>query len=431
MTLLQDKSSIEHNQVEPITTPAVVSHRPIKSLFILAFAIFVAINFYFSFRPLNFDPYKFNYHGWAWWTMNDLKNSTEVHNIAMLGSSTMVSAIASSDANYLNQLLDLTTYHKVSYFDHLLSSSFNGTFDSFNLAAPGQMPSDAYLSLKAMVDSAHRPDIVIYGVAPRDFIDSTLSSPYDTEPFKYFSRLVNIDDVAFAVFRSPFTKLDWLLQRAVYLYGYCLDFRLSLAEIAQSSIDYLLPKPYSNHPFTWWDRVHILPNYLPADIQPKAMIAGPIDRKTAESRFSDNTIEYQRRYRSPDPHTYKTQMYFLRKLAQFCHRERIEFILVNMPITDYNIGMLQPGIYMKYIQSLQEFAVNNNITFYNLCDITRYPRQDFHDSVHLNAFGGKKFFDDLAKAIVKDKRSSTVTAMSGSQLTTHRALASSRKLNTY
>jgi hypothetical protein len=407
------------------------AHRPIKSLFILAFTLFLAVNFYFSFRPINFDPYKFNYHGWAWWTMNDLKNSSQVHNVAVLGSSTMVSAIASSDANYLNKLLDLTSYHKVSYLDNELSSKLGGTFDSFNLAAPGQMPADAYLSLKAMVASSHRPDIVIYGVAPRDFIDSTLSSPSDTEPFKYFTRLVNIDDVAFAVFRSPFARLDWLLQRALYLYGYSLDFRMAFLDATQYIVNTAIAKPYSNNIFTWWHRVRMLPGYLPGEIQPKGVIAGPIDRKTAESRFSDNTIEYQQRYRSPDPHTYKTQMYFLRKLAQFCHRERIELILVNMPITDYNIGMLKPGIYMNYVQSLCEFGIKNNITFYNLCDIARYPRKDFHDSVHLNAFGGKKFFDDLVKSITTDKRTSIIMAMSSSQLATHRALASSKKQVTY
>lgn len=338
----------------------------------------------------------------------------------------MVSALAGCDANYLQKSLDLTEHHRSRYFEDTLNKNIPGELETFSLAAPGQMPSDAYITLKAMLASATRPDVVIYGVAPRDFIDSTLSAPGDTDAFKYLTRIVNIDDVAQHVFRSPFGKLDWCLQRSVYFYGYSLDIRLVFNQCVEALADTFLPRPWTSTPFTWWDRQRMIPTYLPAEIHPEAIMSGPIDRETANSRYTDNTVEYLQRYKNPDPHTYKTQTYFLSELAQFCHKERIELVIVNMPITLENIRLLKPGGYIGYLQGLKEFALKHDIAFFDLNDFSRYHKNDYHDSVHLNAFGGRKFFDDVCNVIVKDSRLNTIVAMSAEQLAKHREIAAKR-----
>ena len=306
----------------------------VKSTFLLALIAYVAINAYLAFfTPIQFDQYAFPYRGWAWWTVNDLKTSPDVHNVALIGSSLMMSAVDGCDSNYLHKNLDLTEYHKAQYFDHKLRTAFGGTFKTFNLSLPGLMPSDAFLAVKAMVNTAHRPDVIIYGIAPRDFIDSTLSSPVDTEPFHYLKRLVNLDDVSKALFRSPLAKLNWSLEQNIYLYGHSMDFQLAFNSSADRFLSVAAAKPYSNKPFTWWDRVRILPGYMPGELHPTAVMTIPINTKDALPRFVDNTKEYQERYRSPDELTYRTQVFFLKKLTEYCHKERIELVVVNMPIT--------------------------------------------------------------------------------------------------
>jgi hypothetical protein len=410
--------------VPRVRTP---ERRGVHSHFMQALALFLAFNAYLSFcSPIHFDPYRCDYKGWAWWTMDDLRHSKEIHNVAVLGSSTMVSAMAGCDANFLNRILDLTRYHRLSYLDAQLTNKFGGSFNSFSLAAPGQMPSDAYLALKAMVASANRPDVVLYGLAPRDFIDRTLSGPNDTEPFKYLTRIVNIDDVAGAVFRSPWARLEWFIGRVLYMYGFASDFRLATKDGITRTLAGWLPAPFTNKPFTWWDRVRMLPAYMPGEIHPEAVMAGTIDEATARSQYKDNTLEYQQRYKSPDPRTYRTQMFFLHKLAQYCHKERIELVLANMPITFYNANMLRPGIYIRYVQALKEFAIMNDIVFYDLCDFSKYHQEDFHDSVHLNAFGARKFFDALVAMLTVDQRPSAKLAISGLELQHHTALAAGR-----
>ncbi|HEY9791038.1 MAG TPA: hypothetical protein V6D22_11600 [Candidatus Obscuribacterales bacterium] len=387
----------------------------LRSVFVVSLALFLLINAALSFTsPFKFDPYKFSYRGWSWWAMDALRHEEQPCNVAMLGSSLVVSAVAGCDANYLNQALDLTKHHHVAYLDNRFTEQFGGTFHCFDLAAPGQMPSDAYLSLKAMVATANRPDVVIYGVGPRDFIDSTLCGPNDTEPFQYLKRIVNIDEVGNAAFRSFWSRLDWYMQKALFMYDYSLDCRLALARETERFINKRIPCPYSDHPFTWWDRTRVMPQYLPAEVHPQAIISGPLKRN--EITFKDNTIEYKQRYKKPDRETFRTQMYFMRKLSEYCHRERIELVVVNMPITKQNVDILPPGVYKNYLAALTEFAWNHNIVFYDLCNFDKYTKEDFHDTVHLNAFGARKFFDSLLAVVDADPRVQSALAMSGTQL---------------
>ena len=396
-----------------------------RSKFLLAAAIFTALNALLTFfNPISFDPYRFNYKGWAWWQFNELRQTTRISNIAFLGSSTMVSALAGCDANHLQRGVDLTNHHRSIYFEDVLKKEYKGgDFESFSLASPGQMPSDAYITLKGMVASASRPDIVFYGVAPRDFIDSTLTAPGDTDAFKYITRIVNIDDVASKVFRSLWSKLDWFGQRNLYLYHHSIDFRMEFDGVTRNALAVLLPRPWTKTPFTWWDRQKLLPNYLPAEIHPDAVMAGPIDRKTAEAKYSDNTMEYRQRYSHPDIQTYKTQMFFLRKIAEFCKKERIEFVVVNMPISLENIALLKPGGYIGYLQGLREFGIRNNISVYDLNDFSKFSRKDFHDTVHLNAFGGQKFLDNLVFSVKHDLKVNEIVSMAGEHLAKHKAIA--------
>ena len=146
----------------------------------------------------------------------------------------MVAAIAECDANYLKHSLDLATYRGASYMDTVLHDKLGGTFNTMNLSAPGQMPSDAYLTLKAALKEGMKPNVIVYGLAPRDFLDGTMQSPSDTEAFKYLRRSVDISDCGLDYFSSPFGKLEWLLQRSVNLYGISLDCRLMLEKTFQA-----------------------------------------------------------------------------------------------------------------------------------------------------------------------------------------------------
>ena len=392
-----------------------------------ALLLFCLGNFALSFyNPIEFDPYKFTYKGWTWWGFNEMKKTNFVHNVALLGSSLMVSAVAGVDANYLNKTLDLSQYHRAKYLDDNLITRFGGDFRSLNLSIPGQMPSDAYMTLKAMVATSNRPDIVVYGIAPRDFIDSTMSSAADTEAFRFLRRIVNIDDVASHVFRTPIARLEWFINRTFYISEHAADFQLMCKENTERVMEDLVPRPRTGTEFTWWDRIKLVPSYLPGEIREKAVMTGPISEAAARKRWINNAPEYLERYKHTDKHVYQTQFWFLQQIAKFCKKERIELVLVNMPITTYNIHLLSPPRYIKYLGDVHVFALNNNVAFYDMCTPSNYSQQDFHDSVHLNAYGGRKFFDQLVNIISLSGRTRQAFALSGKDLERHQAVANTK-----
>jgi hypothetical protein len=399
------------------------------SAFATAVTAFFAVNVGLSFfAPINFDPFKFPYRGWAWWTFDGLKKASaqrQEHNIALLGSSLMVSAVTCCDANYLKKGLDLTEHHGAEYFDNALQKKFGGTFKTYNLAAPGQMPSDAYLTLEAMLATANRPDVVIYGVAPRDFIDSSLSNPTDTEPFRFLSRLVSTDDCAGGLFRDPLGKLQWFIDRNLYLAHHSLDLQLADSEALTKLLDKVAAVPYPAKPYTYWERTNLLPRYKAGEIHPNAISTHPATMDEARAQFRDNTAEYIERYNKPDERTYKTQFYFLRKLAQLCRKERIELVIVNMPIAKQNIAILKPENYLNYIMALRYFAQSQGMTAcWDLNDFNYYNQNDYHDFVHLNGFGGAKFFDFLTERLSAETETRNALTLAGMILHQRQGFAS-------
>lgn len=394
-----------------------------KSIFNVALAIFVAANLIMSFTtPFEFDKFKFPYEGWAWWTFNDLRKSTDEHNVALLGSSLMVSAVNNSDAMYLQKELNLANYHNAVYFDKLLEEKFGGKFKTYNLAGPGQMPSDAYMTLQAMLKTHRRPDVVVYGVAPRDFYDSSMASPVDTEAFRFLHRLVDFDSSWNKLFKSPWDKLNFIFERDVYLYGNALDISMIAHDGVEQALDKLFPPPQGKGMFTYWDRIKLLPNYKPGEIHPLAVVVHPQD-PGAPPTFSDNTPEYRERYKNPDLKLFRIQHHFLLKLVELCKRERIELVVINMPITLDNIRVLGSYKYMGYVNALRQMAQDHKVHAFDLNDFALYAKEDYHDGVHLNAFGGNKLFNQLVGIMGGTFSTSLACEASGDHLARKRALA--------
>jgi hypothetical protein len=179
-------------------------------------------------------------------------------------------------------------------------------------------------------------------------------------------------------------------------------------------LDKAVPVPYPAHEYTYWDRVALLPRYKAGEIHPNAISTHPVTQLQATSSFRDNTAEYIERYSKPDLQTYRTQFYFLAKLAHLCQKERIELVIVNMPITKQNIAILKPEKYLDYIVALRNFAQMWGMrACWDLNDFTVYNQGDYHDFVHLNAFGGAKFFDYLTERLSAETETRNAFTLSG------------------
>ena len=404
-------------------SPAKTAQKPMVSSAVTAMMLFAILNVYLAFQnPIQFDRYQFPYRGWAWWIMQDLKSDKSPHNLAFLGSSLTVSALNSADATYYNESVDLVYYHKTRYFDETLEKALEANsenklgFDTFNLSTPGQMPSDALMTLMAMIETGHKPDVIIYGVAPRDFIDSELAGPQDTEPFTYLNRVVDISPFEEEIFTGPLDKINLALQKNIYFYKFAADFQMEAGKLYQSLlIDRLAPEPDKSKPFTYWDRKKLLPEYKKGEFHPYANMCAPSDL-SKPMEYKDNSIEYVHRYKRMNPVAFETQMSFLARLADFTDKNGITLVLVNMPVTTDNLKLLKKEYYDQYWSRLKPFGERENTVLFDMNDHTIFKKpEDFHDGVHMNARGGLKFIDHLVEKLRRSPEARKALILSGTR----------------
>ena len=380
------------------------------SAFICALLFFVALNLTLKILPTNqaqmslCDRYEFPYHGWSYWSLKAIRDTDPSRsNIVWLGSSLVVAAIAECDATMANKPLDLCFYKGAKYFDGAMKERFGRDYNTFDLSTPGQIPSDAYLTLKAALDSGIKPGIVIYGIAPRDFIDQTLADPCDTEPFRYLSRLVDIQDCADDLYKTPIAKLDWTLQQTLPLYGQSAALNATFKTSCANVIE--LPLLRATAPFR--QRImdtpiaKVLPDFQTFDKAPGTNFALPAKGR---GPFLDNSEDYKNRYRKPDQLKYSVQMRFFERLVKLCQSNEIDVIPVNMPITSRNAVLLNDTWQKRYIDDISRICYSHNVPFLNQCDFAAYSLEDYRDTVHLNAFGAKKFIDRLVERLAKEPR---------------------------
>lgn len=386
-----------------------------------AFLLFCAVNAWLIFKHPLFSPaYDFPYHGWTFWTVNTMRNCDASRvNVALLGSSLMVVAMSETDASLQGKPLDLCFYRKAEYLDKRLSDTFAHRYSTMNLSAPGQIPSDAYLTLKTALAHGIKPGALIYGLAPRDFIDGTMQNAYDTEPFQYLSHVCDFQECANDLYVDPFAKLDFFLKKCFYLYKQSSDITLAFHEHAWNVMRQELSHQFGGQVMTASVKTY-LPNYQVFDMWPGTMVAQP---RRSDAPV-DNTKEYKDRYKHPDLATYKRQMGFLERLIALCQKNDIDVVLVNMPVTQKNLDLLDPKWHDRYMKDLSQLAMRHNTAYLDECKLNQYTPSDFHDIVHLSGNGGRKFIDYLMTSL-KTHPDSTAALLAAGELE-KRTMAASR-----
>lgn len=121
-------------------------------------------------------------------------------------------------------------------------------------------------------------------------------------------------------------------------------------------------------------------------------------KPTVDERFQNSLKEYVQVYDYLENNdSLKTQMTFLHRLLSFCKENKIELILVNLPLTQENRALMKPGFYQKFGDDLAKIAGENSTTYLDLSLNSDFAGHDvFHDSAHLNKLGGQRLIEALA-----------------------------------
>jgi hypothetical protein len=345
-------------------------------------------------RQWSLDLYNSPNRSWVWWNTKDFRQHAQKPDVLLMGSSLMMMALHGADATYLNIPQNVAVHHRSAYLEKLLSSHSKQPVSTFAFALGGQMASDAYVLASTLFHGDKKPCTLVYGIAPRDFMDNTVPSPASTETFRYMERLGDLRKIALSSRTSFWEQTEWVFGQAVFLYGRRLDFVYLQNKYSRQMLKLL--------GITGLDVVH-----TPIPLRKLALLELPEDEGPNDlsimpysgASYYDNLPEYRMRYKAFKPKLFNMQIGFLEKLLRYCEQQRINVVLVNMPLTQDNVELMPAGFYAHYSSSVQQLASKYHASVWDFQDTKTFPKTLFSDSVHLNGKGGMRFFEVLASRL--------------------------------
>lgn len=249
----------------------------------------------------------------------------------------------------------------------------------FSFAVFGQMVSDAYIYVNEFLEKDKAPEYLIYGIAPRDFSDSDLSSPMTTNTFKRLIRIENMAPYADLYLPGLHDKLDFLMGRSCYFYSH--RWRL------QQEFNKFVEKVYVA------SGVHEPEKKLDFSKAGFMMFGG------LKERWESSEKEYARRYKNIADKDLSVQSGFLKRLIHKARSQGSKVIIVNMPLSDVNRRLLPPGFYSKFRANLALAANQPGVKLVDLGESTDFVHNDYWDTAHLGPSGGEKIVKHILPAI--------------------------------
>ncbi|HEY9715854.1 MAG TPA: SGNH/GDSL hydrolase family protein [Trichormus sp.] len=371
--------------------------------FIAAVFAFALVNVVLAKAKIGVNsPTDFPYSTWSSTAIEDyLSNSNGRPQIALLGSSLMLNPLGAVDADYKREPIDEPYHHKSEYLQDKLKKLTGMSVSTFNFAIPGEMPSDAYFISKFLFKGEKRPDVIVYGVGPRDFMDNLLPNPMVTDPFEHIARLGDVSDHLNLLAPDWQDQLNFKLGRWIFAYGHKADLSCDIQRLCTNALVPHLPAETPLEEMEY--RKMILPDFHGFEVRPKACKVRPTTQWTAHN-FNDNTEEYKNRYHQLKWEIFLTQFRFFGETLDLARERNIHTIVVSMPVTQRNRDLIPNGAWQLYKQSLRVMAKTKGATYIDLEATKDFDSSDFGDTVHLNSAGGQKMLSMLAQYVSDDKK---------------------------
>lgn len=333
-------------------------------------------------------------HTWVWWAAKEFQEMKKPPSVVLLGSSLVMHPVSRMDAQYLGKNIDYVKHHRSQYMEDCINKQL-AVPDSgvYNFALPGGMVSDDYMVARALLNGQRKPAVMVLGLSVRDFIDNGVRCAGATPAFKYLKRYTTIDDLVDVAMPQIHQRSDYWLGNGIYLWGKKLDLQVMLSEKAKTTLTPVYAKIFAPSTLTAADTERNQPSNLRAEVEEgMMMIANDIPYS-----WEDNSAEYKRRYRSPNEKGFETQLWFFKKLCELGNERGIKIVIVNMPLTPQNHGLIPSGSYDKYVATLQSTAKTYGCDYLDLDGPSpkKFDLKDYYDTAHMNASGGHKLIDEL------------------------------------
>ncbi len=300
--------------------------------------------------------------------------------VVLLGSSLVMSPVWTADFKSLGLAAvgSFYTYHKFDMLAKALSPNRAQPCEVFSFAVPGAMVSDMYLVVEKLLCEQKAPSLVVYGIAPRDFMDDLAGGETKTAVFQRLGDVsdLNRSDFANASFDE---KLELVMDRGFYLFGKRTRYQAKYDQFCRKLADRRSAVTKSDDVFATTAGV------FPLLQDPKILWRKSVD-------------EYHMRYQKFNQFQFAKQEQFLKDTLVTCNKRGIQVLLVNMPLTQANLDLMPPGLYDKYLHSVKAIASENSVPLLDL-SADKFDKRCFYDTVHLNEIGAKALLERLTASI--------------------------------
>jgi hypothetical protein len=308
--------------------------------------------------------------------------------VVLLGSSLVMAPVWTADFKKLGLAAvgSFYTYHRFDMLARALSQHRRQPLEVFSFAVPGAMVSDMYLVVEKLLADQKAPSLVIYGIAPRDFMDDLAAGETKTAVFQRLGDVSDLNHSDFA--KAGFDeKLELVMDRGFYLFGKRTRYQAKVDQCCRKIAERQITDRQSADA-KGGDVFATTAGVFPLLQDPKILWRKSVD-------------EYHMRYQKFNQHQFTKQEQFLRDTLSTCNKRGIQVLLVNMPLTQANLDLMPPGLYDKYLQSVRAIARDNSVALLDL-SADKFGNQCFYDTVHLNEIGAKELLGRLTTAIRDD-----------------------------
>jgi hypothetical protein len=333
---------------------------------------------------------------WIWWAVKNYREKSKTPDTVLMGSSLIIALQNDGDATFYHENLDAVKHYKSRYLEEKAKSYLHKTISTASFAIGGQTASDAYAIFATMLSGKSAPKTLIWGVAPRDFVDRTYPHPEETETVKYLSQISQNSELIKSKNRTFWQKVEDMLNRTSSIYAR----RGEYAGKEKAWLAALLAKVSPSYAVGTKVRT---PDWLLGEMNAAygednvegEWICRPFGEKLQP--HLDNSNEYKQRYNPFLEDLYLNQIAYGNKLLQIAQRQKTKVVLINMPLRKSNLALLPAGIYTRYLSDIKTAAKANDALFIDMNDPSLFTSADFWDPVHLNGVGSIRFLNYLCE----------------------------------
>ncbi len=343
------------------------------------------------------------------------KASPQAPGICFMGSSLMQCALKNSSPTFLNQALE---------------EKHGAAAASFSWALGGENASDSYMIAQSMMSKQKKPQLLIYGIAPRDLLDNNVKSPVSTDIFRYLSSFGSVCALPSEAFISVDDRVNCFLKEVSFLIDRKNVFSKYSGDQAKAVISHIVPSAPNAKP--------------PAAISEQEKIANAQADLTAPTKPGEKTVKVSQftpeelaqvkptdpmakrvaafellqqvskgvtifRYNPYCAERYNRQLVFLDMLLSHLEKIDVPVVVVKMPLKNEHVAIMPKELLSSYTNDVQRLTTKYGAALLDF-NSPEFKDSDYGDVAHLNPNGAKiwqaKLVDTFKTSPFKEKLAS-------------------------